>query len=93
MPLVFTSYTRTEAAKDLKAFKTAIQSHEQQLDIGEASGGKNKLFVRTSQVKIEVEMAQNPFRSNRPIRDFEFDNNCDTFYSNQFLTVVRKLDV
>ena len=92
VPLVFTSYTKTEAAKDLNAFKTAIQTHEQTF-AGEICGGKNKLFVKTSQVKIEVEMKLNPFGSNRSIRDFEFDNNCDTFYSNQFLTVVRKLDV
>ena len=85
MPLVFTSYTKTEAAKDLNTFKTAIQKHEQQFE------GSSKLITTTNEVKIEVEMQMNPYRSNRSIRDFEFDNNCDTFYSNQFFTVVRKI--
>ena len=84
VPLVFTSYTKTEAAKDLGAFQSAIQKHEQQRG--------NKSIAKTDQIKIEVEMQLNPFRSNRSIRDFEFDNNCDTFYSNQFITVVRKQD-
>ena len=86
VPLLFTSYTKTEAAKDLNAFKIAIQRHEQQCE------GSNKLIAKTNQIKIEVEMQSNPFRSNRAIRDFEFDSNCDTFYSNQFLTVVRKIN-
>jgi hypothetical protein len=86
VPLVFTSYTKTEAAKDLHAFKMAIQQHEEKCE------GSNKLITKTNQVKIEVEMQPNPYRSNRSIRDFEFDNNCDTFYSNQFITVVRKQD-
>lgn len=87
VPLVFTSYTKTEASKDINAFKAAIQKHDQQFE------GSDKLLVRTNQVNIEIETQLNPFRSHRPIRDFEFDNNCDTFYSNQFLTVVRKLDI
>ena len=86
VPLLFTSYTKTEAAKDLHAFKTAIQKHQQTFE------GSNKLIAKTNQIKIELEMQLNPFRSNRSIRDFEFDNNCDTFYSNQYLTVVRKID-
>ena len=85
VPLVFTSYTRTEASKDLIAFTQAIKQHEKQ------NLGSSKLIARTDQVKVEVEMQLNPFRSNRSIRDFEFDNNCDTFYSNQFMTVVRKI--
>ena len=85
VPLVFTSYTKTEASKDLLAFTQAIKEHENQ------NAGSNKLITRTDQVKVEVEMQLNPFRSNRSIRDFEFDNNCDTFYSNQFMTVVRKI--
>ena len=87
VPLVFTSYTKTEADKDLYAFKKAIQKHEQELH------GTDKLLVRTNQVNIEVETQENPFRSLRPIRNYEFDNNCDTFYYNQFLTVVRKFDL
>ena len=85
VPLVFTSYTKTEASKDLSAFTYAIKQHENQ------NAGSNKLITRTDQVKVEVEMQLNPFRSNRSIRDFEFDNNCDTFYSNQFMTVARKI--
>ena len=64
----------------------AIQQHEEQCE------GSDKLIANTNQVKIEAEMQPNPYRSNRAIRDFEYDNNCDTFYSNQFLTVVRKQD-
>ena len=85
VPLLFTSYTKSEAAKDLMAFTRAIKQHE------DRNTGSNKLIARTDQVKVEIEMQLNPYRSNRPIRDFEFDNNCDTFYSNQFMTVVRKI--
>ena len=37
----------------------------------------------------DVSQVRNPFRSHRPVRDFEFDNDCDVFYSNQYLSVVR----
>ena len=69
VPLIFTSYTLTEAHKDLKVFKDNV-------DAANLSFDKTKVA--------------NPFRSHRPVRDFEFDNNCDVFYSNQYLTVVRR---
>ena len=68
VPLLFTSYTRTEADKDLD------------------------LILKCSEGNIIVDerKIENPFRSFRPFRDYEFSNNSDVFYSNQFLSVVRK---
>ena len=50
-----------------------------------------QVHLSIKKCEAQNEMQLNPYRSNRPIRDFEFDNNCDTFYSNQFMTVVRKI--
>lgn len=67
VPLLFTSYTLTEAEKDLKL----IQGTEEDL-------------------KIVAERTRNPFRSHRPIRDFECDNNKDVFYNNQYFSLVKR---
>lgn len=67
VPLVFTSYTKTEAVKDLEL----VKKHCDNLEILEAA-------------------QRNPFRSHRPIRDFEYDNDCDVFYSNNYLSLVQR---
>lgn len=70
VPLIFTSYTYTEAGRDLELVQKASSSAQQPL-------------------KVEVAKMRNPFRSFRPVRDFEYDNDCDVFYSNQYFSVVR----
>ncbi len=67
VPLVFTSYTLTEALKDLKLIKEACE-----------------------ELLVDVAAERNPFRSQRPIRDFEFDGGNDVFYSNNYYSVVRR---
>jgi hypothetical protein len=67
VPLVFTSYTKTEAIKDLDLIQ---------------KGSDN--------LETLVAAQRNPFRSHRPIRDFEYDNDCDVFYSNNFYSIVLK---
>ena len=69
VPLIFSSYTKTEALKDLECIK-------------QACADQNLEFLIAAQ--------KNPYRSSRPIRDFEFDNDCDTFYNNQFYSLVRQ---
>ena len=68
VPLLFTSYTKTEAEKDLGLILKSRQ-----------------------ELQVDAQQVVNPFRSHRPIRDFEFDNDCDVFYANQYLSVVRRL--
>ena len=70
VPLIFTSYTYSEAQKDLDLIRKSLD-HDLNL-------------------KIEARHIENPFRSHRPHRDFEYDNDCDVFYSNQYLSVVRR---
>ncbi len=67
VPLLFTSYTLTEAEKDFKLVREAAEN----------------------ELQINVAKAQNPFRSHRPVRDFECDNDCDVFFCNSFYSVVR----
>jgi hypothetical protein len=67
VPLLFTSYTKTEANKDLGLIQKSCPN-----------------------IQILKSAAKNPFRSHRPIRDFEYDNDCDVFYSNNFFSVVVK---
>jgi len=43
-----------------------------------------------SEVELLVKAEENPMRSHRPIRDWEQDRDRDVFYSNQFISVVRK---
>ena len=69
VPLIFTSYTKTEAMRD---YEIILKSSEHDL-------------------KTNARQLHNPFRSYRPVRDFEFDNDCDVFYSNQYFSVVRQM--
>jgi hypothetical protein len=64
---VFTSYTKTEAGKDLDLIRKSCDA-----------------------IRVLRSAQKNPFRSHRPIRDFEFDNDCDVFYSNNYFSVVVK---
>lgn len=66
IPLIFTSYTLTEAQKDYDLIQKC-SNHD---------------------LEIHACKLQNPFRSYRSIRDFEFDNDCDVFYANQYFSVV-----
>ena len=68
VPLLFTSYTLTEADKDLD------------------------LILKCSEgdVTVDERKIENPFRSFRPFRDYEFSNNSDVFYGNSFMTILRK---
>lgn len=66
VPLIFTSYTLTEAQRDYE------------LILKSANG----------ELKTQVGKELNPFRSFRPIRDFEYDNDSDVFYYNQYFSVV-----
>lgn len=66
-PLLFTSYTKTEAAKDMALIEAT-----------------------SNNLKVEACCEANPFRSHRPVRDFEYDSDKDVFYSNQYLSVVKK---
>ena len=70
VPLIFTSYTISEAQKDLDLIRKSLD-HDLNL-------------------KIEARHIKNPFRSHRSHRDFEYDNDYDVFYSNQYLSVVRR---
>jgi len=72
VPLIFTSYTKTEAEKDMAVFKDSLDDEV------------------VSKVDFDVEGALNPFRSHRPVRDFELDNQRDVFYANQFIAVARR---
>lgn len=56
-----------------------------------SAGSKNLEVLRkvNPSVKVDLENVNNPFRSLRPVRDFEFLNDYDVFYSNQFCSVVR----
>ena len=67
VPLVLTSYTLTEATKDLDLLLSAVD------------GG----------VDVVAGRERNPFRSQRPIRDFEFDRNEDCFFSNNYYSIVK----
>jgi len=69
VPLIFTSYTQTEALRDYELIRKSSE---------------HDLMIDACQVR-------NPFRSYRPVRDFEFDNDCDVFYSNQYLSIVRQM--
>ena len=69
VPLIFTSYTRTEAMRD---YDIILKSSDHEL-------------------KTDARQVRNPFRSYRPVRDFEFDNDSDVFYSNQYCSVVRQM--
>ena len=42
-------------------------------------------------LKFYASGVKNPFRSHRPVRDFECDDNRDIFFANQYLTVVRRV--
>ena len=68
VPLIFTSYTFTEAEKDFELIQK----------------------FSNNDIVVEACKIENPFRSHRPVRDFEFDNDCDVFYCNQFLSVVHQ---
>ena len=65
VPLIFTSYTKTEALKDLELVKNSRENLE-----------------------VLVSGQRNPFRSHRPIRDYECDDDCDVFYSNNYFSLV-----
>ena len=71
VPLILTSYTETEAAKDLNLVRKAAKEVQGQL-------------------REDVSGQRNPFRSHRPIRDFECDGGNDVFYSNNYYSVVRR---
>ena len=51
------------------------------------------LIRQESQHEIGTDecMLPNPFRSYRPVRDFEYENDRDVFYSNQYYSVVRQI--
>ena len=68
VPLIFTSYTQTEAMRDYEIIQKSSE-HD---------------------LKTDARQLHNPFRSYRPVRDFEFDNDCDVFYNNQYFSVVRQ---
>ena len=65
VPLIFTSYTKTEALKDLELVKKSRDNLE-----------------------VLVSGQRNPFRSHRPIRDYECDDDCDVFYSNNYFSLM-----
>jgi len=85
VPCIFTSYTATEASKDVAFFKRALASAAD-----DVIGQNSALNGDVTEVNFETIAAKNPYRSHRPVRDFELDNNCDVFYSNQYLTVARR---
>ena len=41
-------------------------------------------------MEVLVRCQENPMRSHRPVRDWERDEDRDVFYSNQFVSVVRR---
>jgi len=47
----------------------------------------------TKDVEVLIRTEENPMRSHRPIRDWEQDRDKDVFYSNQYLSVVKKVKV
>lgn len=73
VPVVFTSYTLTEAKRDLERVKRVVAE----------DGGRELSFDTSCQ--------ENPFRSFRPIRDYEFSENRDVFYNNQYYSVARSV--
>ena len=48
------------------------------------------LIQKCPGLEILTSLLRNPFRSHRPIRDFEFDDDCDVFYSNNFYSIAVK---
>jgi len=59
---------------------------------GEADADLNRFLVHCDQeVEVLVKAKENSMRSHRPIRDWELDRDRDVFYSNQFISVVKKL--
>ncbi len=40
-------------------------------------------------VRVDAGAERNPYRSHRPIRDFEFNDNNDCFFNNNYYSVVR----
>ncbi len=69
VPLLFTSYTLSEARKDLALIRDL----------------NNKVDLC-----VDASCERNPYRSHRPIRDFEFNENDDCFFNNNFFSVVRR---
>jgi len=61
-------------------------------NIGEARRDFNRIHMESGMdLKVDVQREENPFRSLRPIRDWELENDQDVFYNNQFFSVVRAL--
>jgi len=61
---------------------------------GEAARDMERLTqhcgLQSSELEVLVSEERNGMRSHRPIRDWERDQDRDTFYSNQFISVVRR---
>jgi len=58
---------------------------------GEAHQDLARLITTVEEdVEVLVRCQENPMRSHRPVRDWERDQDRDVFYSNQFVSVVRR---
>jgi len=61
-------------------------------NVGEARRDFNRVHRESKiHLKVDAQREENPFRSLRPIRDWELEDDQDVFYNNQFFSLIRAL--